>query len=376
MAALDNVTWQTFTHDQPFFLETGGKLPGFSLRYETYGTLSAEKNNAVLVCHALTGDHHAAGYYEGDKKPGWWDTCIGPGKALDTNKFFVVSLNNLGGCSGSTGPTSVNPETNELWGPDFPEVRVGDWVKTQSMLADHLDIAQWCAVMGGSLGGMQVMEWSIRYPKRIRYAGIFASAPYLTPQNIAFNEVARQAIISDDNFHDGYYGKKDTKPIKGLGIARMIGHITYLSLEAINSRFDRRRTDLPAHANPDFPIVSYLHYQGGNFTKRFDANTYILFTKVLEHFNPALIYDDDLVQTFSRAECEFLVVSFSSDWRFSPSRSREIVNALMEADKKVSYLNIESDKGHDAFLLPEPRYLSALKTWFERIHNEITEVTA
>jgi homoserine O-acetyltransferase len=373
MADLQNVRFRDLHFPGTFALERGGELPGFSLRVETYGTLNADHSNAVLVCHALSGDHHAAGYYEGDRKPGWWNSCIGPGKPIDTGRFFVVSLNNLGGCAGSTGPTSSDPHTGEPWGPDFPQVTVRDWVRTQAMLADRLDIRCWAAVVGGSLGGMQALQWSIDYPDRLRYCAVIAAAPSLTPQNIAFNEVARQAITSDDHFHEGRYQSLGHLPRRGLAIARMLGHITYLSDEAMNAKFDPKaweNRDRPG-LNRRFPIISYLHHQGDTFTGRFDANTYVLMTRVLDYFNPARDHGDDLVRALSRCCCRFLVISFSSDWRFSPKRSEEIADALVSADKPVVYMEIRSDQGHDAFLLDNPEYHRALRTWMNRIADEL-----
>ena len=346
--------------DTPLTLRSGRVLEQYDLIYETYGELNADRSNAVLICHALSGDHHAAGYHSmDDKKPGWWDTCIGPGKPIDTNKFFVVSLNNLGGCSGSTGPVSINPETGKAYGPDFPIMAVRDWVNSQARLADVLGIDVWAAVVGGSLGGMQVLRWSIQFPERLKHAVVIASAPKLSAQNIAFNEVARQAIAKDPDFHDGWYQEKGTLPKAGLMQARMLGHLTYLSDDAMRQKFGRelREGKLNFSFAPEFQVESYLHYQGEKFSTRFDANTYMLMTKALDYFDPARDHDNDLRKCLSQAKCRFLVVSFTTDWRFAPARSEEIVNALIHADKDVSYACIESDNGHDAFLLPIPRYL-------------------
>ena len=368
------VTPQIHHFDQPLTLRSGRVLPSYDLVYETYGELNADKSNAVLICHALSGDHHAAGYHSmDDNKPGWWDSAIGPGKAIDTNHFFVVALNNLGGCSGSSGPISINPDSGKPWGPEFPIVAVRDWVTSQARLADVLGIQQWAAVVGGSLGGMQVLRWSIQYPERLRHAVVIASAPKLSAQNIAFNEVARQAIAKDPEFHDGNYLEHNTLPKTGLMQARMLGHLTYLSDDAMKQKFGRELKEgkLNYSFAPEFQVESYLHYQGEKFSTRFDANTYMLMTKALDYFDPAADYDNDLVQCLSHARCEFLVLSFTTDWRFSPERSQEIVDALIHADKNVSYACIESDNGHDAFLLPIPRYLDIFSAYMQRVAADI-----
>ncbi|HIN89512.1 MAG TPA: homoserine O-acetyltransferase, partial [Porticoccaceae bacterium] len=358
------------------------------LMVETYGTLNGEKSNAILVCHALSGDHHAAGYHSAaDKKPGWWDACIGPGKAIDTDLFFVVSLNNLGGCAGSTGPASINPKTETFYGPDFPVVTVRDWVQSQLRLMDRLGIEKWAAVIGGSLGGMQVLRWAISYPQRLGHAISIAAAPKLSAQNIAFNEVARHSITSDPSFHAGHYLRNNTYPKQGLMLARMVGHITYLSDSAMRAKFGKTVTDFGATGNNfgrdlrtgklsfglnvDFQVESYLHYQGERFSENFDANTYLLMTKALDYFDPSVDYEGDLAKAFANSGCKFLLISFSTDWRFPPERSREIVNALLKAGKEVSYLEIKADQGHDAFLLPVPRYICALATYLKRVHQEL-----
>ncbi len=353
-------------------LACGRVLPHFELVYETYGELNADASNAVLVCHALSGDHHAAGYHsDTDPKPGWWDNCIGPGKPIDTNHFFVVSLNNLGGCHGSTGPLSIDPETGEEYGPDFPSMRARDWVHSQALLADRLGIHCWAAVIGGSLGGMQAMRWSLEYPDRVRHCVVIAAALKLSAQNIAFNEIARQAIISDPAFHDGRYRKHQAVPRGGLGIARMVGHITYLSDDAMADRFGRDlrsgNFELGNDEGVEFQVQSYLRHQGSTFSENFDANTYILMTRALDYFDLAREYGDDPVVAFSRAKASFLVMSFSTDWRFSPERSREIVDALLTAGRSVSYAEIEADQGHDAFLLPIPRYLDVFSAYMQRV---------
>ena len=365
-------------------------LPEYDLVVETYGALNAEKNNAILICHALSGDHHAAGHHsKEDEKPGWWDQCIGPGKAIDTNLFHVVSLNNLGGCAGSTGPASINPETDKYYGPDFPVVTVRDWVKSQVSLADRLGIDKWLAIVGGSLGGMQVLRWAISYPERLHHAVAIAAAPKLSAQNIAFNEVARHSITSDPDFHDGHYLEHGTYPKQGLMLARMVGHITYLSDSAMRDKFGKTATELESQGNNfgrdlrtgklsfglnvDFQVESYLHYQGARFSRNFDANTYLLMTKALDYFDPSVDYEGDFSKAFAKCECKFLLVSFSTDWRFPPERSKEIVNSLLKAGKDVSYLEIDADQGHDGFLLPIPRYVNALSVYLSRAHAEICQ---
>lgn len=355
---------------QPLVLDCGARLDSYDLCFETYGTLNEARDNAVLICHALSGDHHAAGYHaKDDRKPGWWDNCIGPGKPLDTNRFFVVCPNNLGGCGGSTGPLTVRPGTGKRYGPDFPIVTVRDWVESQARLADALGIDTWAAVMGGSLGGMQVLQWGIDYPERLRNAIVIAAAPRLSTQNIAFNEIARQAIRSDPGFHGGHYYEHDVVPEHGLKLARMIGHITYLSDDVLHTRFGRelREGKLSFGFGVEFEIESYLRYQGESFVGRFDANTYLLMTKSLDYFDPAQPFDGDLAAAVARCSARFLVISFSSDWRFSPARSREIVRALLDCDHDVSYVDIASDLGHDSFLLPIPHYHAVLATYFSRI---------
>ena len=362
------VSPQTHHFTQPLLLACGRTLDEYQLVYETYGQLNAKKTNAVLICHALSGHHHAAGFHSmDDKRPGWWDHYIGPGKPIDTNQFFVVALNNLGGCHGSTGPRSINPATGKAWGADFPMIRVRDWVASQARLADVLGIQSWAAVVGGSLGGMQVMRWALDYPDRVRHAIVIASALKLSAQNIAFNEAARKAIISDPNFCDGDYLDQDKLPKDGLAIARMIGHITYLSDHAMGEKFGRdlRKGSFEiGNAEPvEFQIESYLRYQGDSFATSFDANSYLRITKALDYFDLAREYDDDPVIAFKKAKAKFLVISFSTDWRFAPERSREIVNALVGADKDVTYAEIESKYGHDAFLLPNERYQQVFKRY-------------
>ena len=361
---------QKLAFDTPLALDCGRNLPGYELVYETYGKLNADASNAILICHALSGDHHAAGYHSmDDRKPGWWESCIGPGKPIDTNHFFVVSPNNLGGCKGSTGPMSINPEKNKPYGPDFPIVTVKDWVRSQARLADALGIEQWAAVIGGSLGGMQAMQWAIDYPQRLRHCVVIAAAPKLSAQNIGFNEVARQAIMSDPEFHQGHYYEHNVIPRRGLMLARMLGHITYLSDESMRSKFGRdlREGKLNFGFDVDFQVESYLRYQGQSFVEKFDANTYLLMTKALDYFDPAADYDNDLARALKQAEAQFLVVSFTSDWRFAPKRSREIVKALLDSQKDVSYAEIEAHHGHDAFLIPIPDYLEVFNTYMTRL---------
>jgi homoserine O-acetyltransferase len=358
--------------DTPLTLAGGAVLPAFDLVYETYGELNAARSNAVLVCHALSGNHHVAGWHaDNPKNPGWWDNLIGPGKPLDTRKFFVVGVNNVGGCFGSTGPMSDNPATGKPWGADFPVVTVEDWVAAQARLADRLGIESWAAVIGGSLGGMQAMQWALEFPERIRHALVIASAPKLTAQNIAFNEVARQAILTDPDFHGGHYYEHGVVPARGLRLARMLGHITYLSDDQMAEKFGRRlrQEDLQFSYEVDFEIESYLRYQGDKFAGFFDANTYLITTKALDYFDPARDYDGDLAAALARARAKFLVVSFSTDWRFAPERSREIVYGLVHNDLDVSYAQIESIAGHDSFLLDDPHYHAVMRAYFEGINT-------
>lgn len=368
------VSAQRLHFGEPLALQCGKILPEYELVYETYGELNAQRNNAILICHALSGDHHAAGFhYEDDRKPGWWDACIGPGKPIDTRLFFVVACNNLGGCKGSTGPTSINPATAKPYGPDFPIITVPDWVQSQRRLGDALGIRQWAAIIGGSLGGMQAMQWAIDYSDRIRHAIIIAAAPKLSAQNIAFNEVSRQAILSDPDFHAGRYYDFNVVPRRGLMLARMVGHITYLSEASMREKFGRelREGKISFGFDIDFQVESYLRYQGRSFVDRFDANTYLLMTKALDYFDPAQPYDNNLARAFAHSQARFLVISFRGDWRFSSERSREIVHALMEANKEVSYADIESRSGHDDFLMPIPEYHEVLKAYLDRIALEI-----
>jgi len=355
---------------EPLRLKSGQVLPQFNLIYETYGELNADKSNAVLICHALSGHHHVAGKHsENDKNPGWWDNLIGPGKPLDTNKFFVIGLNNLGGCHGSSGPLSTNPDTDRPWGATFPIVTVEDWVNSQARLADYLGIKQLAAVLGGSLGGMQALQWSIAYPERMRHALVIASAPNLTAQNIAFNEVARQAIITDPEFYEGDYYNHGALPRRGLRIARMLGHITYLSDDAMGAKFGRKLRDgnIKYGFDVEFEMESYLRYQGDKFAGEFDANTYLRMTRALDYFDPALEYGGDLSAALAKVTADFLVISFTSDWRFSPARSREIVKALLDNELSVSYAEVTAAHGHDAFLMPDAHYHNIMRAYFAKI---------
>ena len=407
------VTPQTRRFDEPLLLQSGAALPAYELVFETYGELNAERSNAVLVCHALNASHHVAGLHaDASGQPlarseGWWDNMIGPGKPLDTNRFFVIGVNNLGSCFGSTGPTHNNPATGQPWGADFPVVTVEDWVNAQARLLDVLGIETLAAVMGGSLGGMQTLSWTLQYPSRVRHAVVVASAPNLTAENIAFNEVARRAIVTDPDFHGGHYLREGTLPRRGLRIARMIGHITYLSDDVMNEKFGRQlkpgdlaAINTAADASPandppldgaappatavtrasaelggpyryttqdvEFQIESYLRYQGDKFSDYFDANTYLLITRALDYFDPALTHGGNLSAALARATAKFLLISFTTDWRFAPARSREMVKALLENRREVSYAEIDAPHGHDAFLLDDPRYLAAVRAYFEQ----------
>jgi len=380
------VTPQTFHFSEPLPLRSGATLPAYELVVETYGTLNADRSNAVLICHALNASHHVAGWHADEngqplaRSEGWWNNMIGPGKPVDTDRYFVIGVNNLGSCFGSTGPTHINPATGTPWGADFPVVTVEDWVDAQARLLDAMGIQTLAAVMGGSLGGMQTLSWTLQYPERVRHAVVVASAPNLTAENIAFNEVARRAIVTDPDFHDGHYLHQGTLPRRGLRIARMIGHITYLSDDVMNEKFGRSLRSIdpgnPAAAaeqayrystqEVEFQIESYLRYQGDKFSEYFDANTYLLITRALDYFDPAREFDGNLTAALARARARFFLVSFTTDWRFSPARSREIVKALLDNQRDVSYAEIDAPHGHDAFLLDDPRYLQAVRAYFEQ----------
>jgi homoserine O-acetyltransferase len=368
------VTPQTAKFTEPVKLRSGAVVDEYELVYETYGSLNADRSNAVLVCHALNAAHHVAGRYADDpENVGWWDNMIGPGKPVDTRRFFVVGVNNLGGCHGSTGPSSINPKTGKRWGADFPVVTVEDWVATQARLADHLGIRRFAAVIGGSLGAMQALAWATIFPERVRHSIVIACAPNLSAQNIAFNEVARQAIITDPDFHGGHYYEHNTRPTRGLRVARMIGHITYLSDDEMAAKFGRqlRNGKLNYSFDPEFEIESYLRHQGRKFSEYFDANTYLRITKVLDYFDPALEHGGNLSRALAPARASFLVVSFTTDWRFSPARSREIVKALLDNRVNVTYAEIDAPHGHDAFLLEDPRYHRLIAAYFDRAGKEL-----
>ena len=373
-------TPQSLHFEAPLPLQSGAAIRGYQITYETYGQLSAARDNAVLICHALNASHHVAGVYEGqERSEGWWDNMVGPGKPVDTNRFFVIGVNNIGSCFGSTGPMHRNPDTGRIYGADFPVVTVEDWVNAQARLLDALGIEQLAAVMGGSLGGMQALSWTLQYPERVRHAVVVASAPNLTAENIAFNEVARRAIVTDPDFHGGHFYPHGVVPARGLRIARMIGHITYLSDDVMNEKFGRQLREAVAGngsgyrfstQDVEFQIESYLRYQGEKFSEYFDANTYLLITRALDYFDPARAFGGDLTQALAGTQAKFLLVSFSTDWRFAPARSREIVKALLENRRDVSYAEIDAPHGHDAFLLDDARYHALLRARFERIWQE------
>ncbi len=375
MKSIGVVTPQSMHFKQPLPLQSGAVLSDYTLVYETYGTLNADASNAVLVCHALNASHHVAGVYEGQpKSTGWWDNMVGPGKALDTDRFFVIGVNNPGSCFGSTGPMHTNPATGKPYGASFPVVTVEDWVHAQARLADVLGIRQFAAVMGGSLGGMQALAWSVLYPSRVAHCLVIASTPKLSAQNIAFNDVARQAILTDPDFHDGDFYAHGVVPKRGLRVARMIGHITYLSDDDMAEKFGRdlRGDDYQFGYGVDFEIESYLRYQGDKFSEYFDANTYLLITKALDYFDPARAFNGDLSSALANTQAEFLLVSFMTDWRFAPERSREIVQALVKNDRRVTYAEIDAPHGHDAFLLDDPRYMSVVGSYYDRIWQRLS----
>jgi homoserine O-acetyltransferase len=398
---------QSLHFAEPLLLQSGKSIRAYDLAYETYGALNADKSNAVLICHALNASHHVAGVYANvdakaqEKSAGWWDNMIGPGKPVDTNHFFVIGVNNLGSCFGSTGPMHVNPDTQQVYGADFPVVTVEDWVKAQALLMDKLGIETLAAVMGGSLGGMQALSWTLQYPNRLRHAVVVASAPNLTAENIAFNEVARRAIVTDPDFHEGHFYQHGVIPKRGLRIARMIGHITYLSDDVMNAKFGRQlkqslglessksavndNSDANLDTNADvysyttqeveFQIESYLRHQGDKFAEYFDANTYLLITRALDYFDPARKFSGNLTKALEVAKAKFLLISFTTDWRFSPSRSRELVKALLDNNRDVSYAEIDAPHGHDAFLLDDQRYISLVRSYFDSILGEIDPKT-
>ncbi|MDG2134726.1 MAG: homoserine O-acetyltransferase [Luminiphilus sp.] len=365
------VTPQVAHFDTPFQLSNGATLDQHQLIFETYGELNASGTNAVLICHALSGSHHAAGIHDAtEQRPGWWDLAIGPGKPIDTNRLFVVCSNNLGGCDGSTGPNTPMPGTSTPWGSQFPQPQVRDWVRSQKLLAEYLGISRWAAVVGGSLGGMQALQWAIDFPDWVEHCVALASAPGLTAQNIAFNEIARHAILSDPDFRGGHYLAQDALPVRGVALARMVGHLTYMSADGMSDRFGRELREESFSPDGDqervFQVESYLRHQGARFSTRFDANTYVLMTRALDLFDLAEGYTN-LTTALSRAEANFLLLSFSSDWRFAPQRSIEIRDALMAAGKAVTCANIQTDNGHDGFLLPHQTYERLLAEWMQRV---------
>ncbi len=373
-SSVGDVQPQRLRFEAPLPLRSGAQIRDYELVYETYGQLNADKSNAVLVCHALNASHHVAGTYAGqERSEGWWDNLVGPGKPLDTDMFFVIGINNLGSCFGSTGPMHTNPDTGRIYGADFPVVTVHDWVDAQARMLDALGIKQLAAVLGGSLGGMQALDWSLRYPERMRHCIAIATAPSLSAQNIAFNEVARRAIVTDPDFHGGFFYEHGVVPKRGLRVARMIGHITYLSDDVMEQKFGRelRAAELGYSTQDiEFQIESYLRHQGDKFSEYFDANTYLLITRALDYFDPAREHGGDLSRTFASSRCKYLLASFTTDWRFSPARSREIVKALVDNRRDVSYAEIDAPHGHDAFLLEDPRYHGVLRAYFERIAKE------
>ncbi len=378
MGSIGTVTPQAMHFAEPLRLQSGASIGDYTLMYETYGTLNADKSNAVLICHALNASHHVAGTYaDKPKSAGWWDNMVGPGKPVDTDRFFVIGVNNLGSCFGSTGPMHTNPATGKPYGAAFPLLTVEDWVAAQARLADRLGIEQFAAVMGGSLGGMQALSWSIMFPDRLRHCIVIASTPKLSAQNIAFNDVARQAILTDPDYHGGDFYEHGVVPRNGLKVARMVGHITYLSNDDMAEKFGRKlrneaeTNDYAFDFGIDFEIESYLRYQGDKFSEYFDANTYLLITKALDYFDPARAHGGDLTKALAGTKAQFLLASFTTDWRFSPERSREIVEALISNRRKVSYAEIDAPHGHDAFLLEDPRYLGVVRAYYDRIAHEL-----
>lgn len=374
MPSVGIVSPQSMHFAEPLVLQSGASIADYTLVYETYGELNADKTNAVLVCHALNASHHVAGYYAGNpKNTGWWDNMVGPGKPVDTDRFFVIGVNNLGSCFGSTGPMDINPDTGKPYGANFPILTVEDWVDAQARLADALGIDRFAAVMGGSLGGMQALSWTMQYPDRVRHAVIIASTARLSAQNIAFNDVARQAILTDPDFHGGDFYAHGVVPKNGLRVARMIGHITYLSNDDMSEKFGRdlRSGEYKFGYGVEFEIESYLHYQGEKFSAYFDANTYLLITRALDYFDPAAQFGGDLDKALANTKADYLLASFTTDWRFSPECSRSIVRSLVSNGRKVTYAEIDAPHGHDAFLLNDERYHKVVKSYYEHIWQEI-----
>ena len=366
-----------FDSNEPLHLDAGVKLAPFQMAYNTYGTLNKDKSNAIYVCHALTGDHHVANTHPVTGKPGWWSTLIGPGKAVDTNIYFVICANVIGGCLGSTGPANINPETGKPYGISLPVITIGDMVRAQTMLIKKLGIEKLLAVIGASMGGMQVLEWAHRHGKLTHSAIPIATGARHSAQNIAFHEVGRQAIMADPNWHQGEYKTHQTVPKKGLAVARMAAHITYLSESALQRKFGRNLQDRDAKSfgfDADFQIESYLRYQGMSFVERFDANSYLYLTRAMDYFDLAADNGGALTSAFKNSNTRFCVVAFSSDWLFPPEESRAVVSALNAVGERVSYVEIETDKGHDAFLLDEPELWNAVEGFLTatRRHAGIT----
>ena len=367
--------------DEPLPLVSGQTLEAYGLAIETYGTLNAQASNAVLICHALNASHHVAGVAADNPDDiGWWDNMVGPGKPVDTDIFFVIGINNPGSCFGSTGPASIRPETGKPWGAAFPVLTVEDWVQAQARVADRLGVKTFAAVMGGSLGGMQALSWAMTLPDRVAHCVVVASTPRLSAQNIAFNEVARRAIITDPEFHGGDYYAHGVVPRSGLSVARMVGHITYLSDDDMAEKFGRTQR-APAAGGAyhygygvEFEVESYLRYQGEKFSKYFDANTYLLITRALDYFDPARETEGDLARALQSATADFLLVSFTTDWRFAPARSREIVRALLQNGQPATYAEIDAPHGHDAFLLDDTRYHGVMRAYFLRIAVGLTQL--
>lgn len=383
MASLGTVSPQAMHFAEPLRLQSGAAIGDYTLMYETYGTLNADRSNAVLICHALNASHHVAGHYAGEpKSTGWWDNMVGPGKPVDTDRFFVIGVNNLGSCFGSTGPMHINPDSGKPYGAAFPVVTVEDWVAAQARLADRLGINRFAAVMGGSLGGMQALAWSIMFPERLRHCIVIASTPKLSAQNIAFNDVARQAILTDPDYRGGDFYEHGVVPKNGLKVARMVGHITYLSNDDMAEKFGRKlrnaaeSDDYKFGFGVDFEIESYLRYQGDKFSEYFDANTYLLITKALDYFDPAREHGGSLEKALQNTQAQYLIASFTTDWRFSPERSREIVEALLANRRKVTYAEIDAPHGHDAFLLDDARYMGIVRAYYGRVWEECAGASA
>lgn len=359
--------------DSPLTLDCGVTLPSFPVAYQTYGTLNAARNNAVMICHALTGDQYIAGKHPVTGKPGWWEEMVGPGKPIDTNRFFVICTNVLGGCMGSLGPKTINPETGNPYGPDFPTVTIGDMVEAQRHLLDHLHIETLAAVIGGSMGGMQVLCWAARYPELVFAAIPIATAPRHSPQNIAFHEIGRQAIMADTDWCEGHYMRERRYPTRGLAVARMTAHITYMSEAALQAKFGRRLRSKDAdhlRTEPEFQVESYLRHQGASFVERFDPNSYVCITRAMDYFDLAEEYGGQLSAAFHHSPTRFCILAFASDWCFPPSQSRILVHALSAAGAPVSYVELDSPRGHDAFLLKDKQYFDTLAGFLQHVGQE------